>query len=563
MSRFLTGGALVSYLLRLLEDIVNRNPRFKQTLGTVSYPNNVTIRWNDVEVLIRSVASAGNRLSPNNFMFTQTGRAVVCQIADKEGLFIEDARETDKTRTNPPAGVYYINVDYFDDATRTLGLTIQTYRWVQGKLSNAQGSIVYFRVGIDPTNLKGVEAETGKSIQFTPYNYSLGSFAYLITPVQTLTLYYPDGTPLQPMVDFWYQRNQSAVLIQNTLGGQELANLPAPCVTFTLTDQDGYVLRPNVDFTMQGFQWVQLSSFTPSGSTITANMVVKLNPYTTTGTNPENILPINVMGSESLAAGEVFICTPSGNFPNAVVDQNGTISLPTLLQPGDWLRWDIRINSGQLKAMAKKWEWNSCVIVDPNSITFSTPSQVAGQPAPAPTPVQTSAGTPLLKDGLQQYVFPGLLLAIGDKVVVGDQQAVIVSPVVTETYHVYGSKENVNIILEVKANDLQTASDLSEMIKEQFLVKRRMNTEADGLAIFEVSSDFIGEQRDQSATAPTYKYNLSISASADWKAFVPLVTRLVQIEVNAVASIPDFPSKPVLSTKMRSLGITQFLTPYE
>jgi hypothetical protein len=246
-----------------------------------------------------------------------------------------------------------------------------------------------------------------------------------------------------------------------------------------------------------------------------------------------------------------------------------------LLQPGDWLRWDIRIDSGQLKAIAKKMEWNSLIVADPNSITFSTPAQVQEQPAqvqgqpaqvqgqPAQPPTQSSAGNPLLTNGLQQYVFPGLLLAIGDKVVVGDQQAVIVSPAVTEIYHVYGSKENVNVILEVKANDLQTASELSEMIKEQFLVKRRMNMEADGLGIFEISSDFIGEQRDQSATASTYKYNLSISAAADWKAFVPLVTRLTQIEVDAVETIPDFPSKPVLPIKMKSLGLTQFLNPYE
>lgn len=636
---------------RVIEEAVSKNPRFKQTLGNVTFVANARIAWNDVQITFTNITTSGTRLSPDYFMCTQIGRAILAKVGDKDGQFIEWTRETDKTRLTPDAGVYYINVDFFDDQTRELGLTVQKYRWVEGKLKQALGSIVYFAPGIDVTTISMSDAVTSLPVQFTGFNQSLGAFAYLLNPTQTLVCTYISGPNtgqrLAPLTEYWYERPQSVSVASSTTGGNELISIPNPYISVSFTDQNGYELRQGIDYTFQGDQWITLSSLYPPGTTITANMIVKQNPYYTTGTMPENILQVNMTGTETLAPDQVFIHTPAGTFTNPIVNSDGTLTIPQLLTPGDWLRWEVRVNSGQQKAVAKKWELNSLTLVNPLSITYTktgangttypiTAAQVATADDTELLGVkQTSAGVPqpfnstiapitatliydnvltvtanntfqagdmvllgatkerflngsvvkVLASGLsdtqftanftwdnyvnttdtgtawgqRKLILPGLRLAIGDNVVVGDQCAIIVSPTLTETYEVFGSKENLSFTLEVKANDMQTASDLSEMLKRELLIYSRTNTEADGLTIFEITRSFIGQARDLSATAPSYVFTVSVTASADWKVYVPLVTRLASLEI---VGIPYASTKLHLNPRLAAFGNMVFIPAY-
>jgi hypothetical protein len=626
----LTGANLVNYLLREIRNIVERNPRWKNTLGKVTFPANTIMRWGDVWVSVTSVTTSGNRLSPAYFMCTQIGRAILAKVGDKDGQFIEWTREVDPANQNPPAGVYYLNVDFFDDKTRDLGLTVHKYRWVEGNLAQAAGTVVNFRSGIDLNTVSFSDSATSTPVEAKTFNQSTGGFAYLITPTQQLactynnglnapawnaTLTYSPGTvvteggaafvaagtstgvtpgtnpaiwspyvalvplagqSLTPLVDFWYQRPQSAVIIEKTVSGSQLANIPSPYISVTFTDQDGYVLRPGLDYVFQGPQWIVLSQYTPAGSTITANMVSKVNPVNAVGIMPENYLQVNLGPNETIASGQVFVSTTTGNFTNPTPQPDGSLLIPQLLQPGDYLRWEVRIDSGEVKVLAKKWEINNLAQVDPNTITYArvdaegnrlaqpiTASFVQNaDPSELTNVVQTSAGTPLLVDGHQNPILPGLRLAIGDNVVVGDQCAIIVSPGLTETYEVFGSKENLSFTLEVKANDLQTSSDLAEMIKSQLLVMTRENTEADGITIFEVSRSFTGQARDTSGTAPTYINTITVSAAADWKVYIPLVTRLTHFEIAETMVETDFLGKLQMAPRMKAFGSEIFIPSY-
>src|SRR5271168_3844293 len=627
----LTGANLVNYLLRIIRDIVERNPRWKNSLGEVTFPANTIIRWGDVWVSVTSVTTSGTRLSPNYFMCTQIGRAILAKVGDKDGQFIEWTREVDPTHATPTPGVYYLNVDFFDDRTRDLGLTLRKFRWVEGKLSQAIGTVVNFRPGIDLDTVLFSDSSTSLPTQATTFNQTTGGFAYLITPTQSLAVRYSSGlqfpawsaylsyvpgstvtfggaayiaagtslgvTPgtdpaywspysalvplagqsLTPMTDFWYQRPVSAVIVEKTISGSQLAEIPSPYISVTFSDQDGYVLRQGTDYTFQGPQWIVLSQFTPPGSTITANMVVKVNPMNRVGIMPENYLQVDLGPNETLAPGQVFIHSPAGTFTNPTPQPDGSLLIPQLLQPGDWMRWEVRIDSGQFKACAKKWEISNLTQVDPTTITYAR-FDAQGNPLPQPISStfvmdadpselvgvqQTSAGQPLLIAGQQNPLLPGLRLAIGDNVVVGDQCAIIVSPSLTETYEVFGSKENLSFTLEIKANDLQTSSDLAEMLKRELLIMRRTNTEADGLTIFEATRSFVGQARDTSATAPTYINTVSVSASADWKVYVPLVTRLTHLEITEVGMQKDFLGKLQMAPRMKAFGSEIFIPDYK
>lgn len=625
----LTGGNLVSYLLRVIRDVVDRNPRFKQTLGEVTFPANTIIAWKDVWVSITSVTTNGTRLSPNYFMCTQLGRSILAKVGDKDGQFIEWTRETDATRQTPDAGIYYLNIDFFNDQTRDLGITVHKYRWIEGKLTNAAGTVVYFRPGIDLNTVSFSDAATSTPVSAQFFNQSTGGFAYLITPTHNLVATYNDGLTsplwnatityapetvvtfggqafiaqgtstgvqpgtdplrwvsynvliakagqrLAPLTDYWYQRSLNKVVVQTTVSGSQLVNIPDPYISVNFTDQTGFELRQGIDFTFQGAQWIQLSAYTPANSTITANMMVRVNPYDSIGIMPENYLQVELQPNETLAPNQVFIHTTSGGtMTNPIVNSDGTLTIPQLLQPGDCLRWEVRVDAGQFRAVAKKWEITSLTQVDPNSITYAK-ADATGTLIPVPTTlvrnsspsemvgvVQTSAGLPLLVDGKQNMIVGGLRLAIGDNVVVGDQCAIIVSPNVTETYEVFGSKENLTFTLEIKANDLQTASDLSEMLKRDLLISRRIDTEADGLTIFEATRSFVGQARDTSATAPSYVYTVSVTASADWKVYVPLVTRLTNLEITGVPVQDGFLGKLQMTPRMKALGSEIFISSY-
>lgn len=531
----LSGANLIGYLLRIIRASVATNPRFNQTLGQVTFQSDNFIKYGDTQITIRDVNTSGNRMSPDYFVCNQYGRALVAKVEGKAGTFIEWINEVDPTGATPEAGVYYLNIDAVSDQTSDIDLTVEKYRWVQGTYYNAVGSIVYLRTGIDGTTLTAKDTTTGAVIPITTFS----SYLYLLAPTQQLQLYDSSNTPLTPLTDYWYERLVPEVIIQSTAGGAEVANIPTPWVSFTLVDQTGYELRKGIDWNFYGTNFIQLSASTPPGSTITANVIRKVDPSSTVGTHPENILQTGVLPNETLAPGQIFIHTTENDYYTATVNSDGTVTLPTLLTPGEWLKWEVRIASGQTTCRGKKFSVNGfydTYLDSSNQVQFIT------------DPVT----------GLRTETLPGLAIAIGDSVVVGDQVAIIVSPTTTETYDVYGSKENLNFTIDVRANDLQTASDISELLKQQLLVYRRTNMEANGVTIFEAPRSFRGTQRDSSGTAPTYTYSLSVSAMADWKVFVPKVTRLVSFIITDTASLPDFQGKLQLPARVQTLGETKF-----
>jgi len=569
----LTGANLVAYLLRVCRDAVARNPRFRQTLGEVTFASNNQVNYSDVQILVKHLATDGNRLSPDYFICTQHGRAILCKVGDKEGSFVEWVIETDSTRITPQAGVYYFNVDKVNEQTRDVNLTVQQYRWAQGSVKNAQGSIVALAPTYDGTTLTASDADfPEETININAFQ----KFLILLTPCNRLILTGPGDVTLVPNQDYWIQRQQSQVLVQTTPGGPQLVSIPSNLsyvVPFQIVDQDGYVLRPGIDYTTQGppappqvgfaavsgvpilapSSWVQLSQWTPAGSTLTLVGTYNLNPSTTIATNPENILPLNLGPNETLATGQVMISTTTGDYTSEVTIENGDFVLPTLLAPGDWCHWEARVLTENYTVLGKKYELNHFkkTMWDPKA---------GGQDPTLPPP---GAWVPIKVDGQPVDPIPGMALAIGDAVVEGDQCAIIVNPEVCETYEIFGSKETLSFTLDCKSNDYQTSSDLSELLKRELLIFRRENMEADGITVYEAPRSNVGEQRDPSGTAPRYIFSLTFKASADWKVFVPCVTRLVSYQINEGTYLPDYVGKRIVpQARIQALGNMQFLPSY-
>jgi hypothetical protein len=539
--------------MRVVKDAVIRNPRFRNTLGEVTFASNNQVNWGDVQVLVKSVTTSGTRLSPDYFMKTQHGRTILAKVGDKEGTFVEWVTENDKTRLTPKTGVYYFNVDAVNEQTREVNLTVQQYRWEQGQFKNAEGTKVLLRDGIDGTTLTATDAAnpTGQ-VNVVAFEKHL----YLLTPTEELILTDPTPTVLTPNVDYWILRAQTQVVCQSTAGGRELISVPTNYTMLSILDQDGYELRKNVDYTFQGPGWILVSAFTPPAQTLSARGVFKLNPAVEgiPATNPENVIHLNIGPTESLAPGQINISATSGDYTAVDPDANGNVTLPVLLLPGEYFRYDVRILTANFTIVGHKYELNGF-----KKTRFD---KTAGGPdANTPGP---GAYVLDLDPATQQPIdpIPGMVLAIGDAVVKDDQCAVIVNQDITETYEVFGSKENLSFVLECKSNDYQTSSDISELLKRELLIMRRENMEADGITIFEATRDNQSEQRDPSGTASRYTFTVTISASADWKVFVPCVTRLASYEVRESAYMDGYTGKINMAPRLQAFGAFQFIPAY-
>ena len=202
-----------------------------------------------------------------------------------------------------------------------------------------------------------------------------------------------------------------------------------------------------------------------------------------------------------------------------VTNANGTISLAQPLPPGGWCRYEVRVLVGESSVVGKK-------------------------------------------NAVNKELLPGLRIAIGDQVVVDDQCAILISPRLTETYQVYGSKPGVTFTLDVKSNDPVTSDEIAKMLLQELLINRRDGLEGDGLTIYEASSSFASAVRDDSGTALTHTLSLSFTAAADWRIYKPLVTRVTDFNVSATAAITSFYGKLIPAQRYSCLNNFGFIPSY-
>jgi hypothetical protein len=627
----LTGANLASYILRTCRDVVSSNPRFRQSLGDVAVFSNNKVSFGDAQIIVKNVTAAGTRLSPDYFMFTQRGRALVAKVADKAGTFLEwiiPIPDGHSWKLIDP-GVYYLNVNSVNEQTREVSLNMKKYEWREGGIWNAAGSYIYFNATINTSDIVVTDAVTGDVLVpgtdylVLPWGILLQSF--INYPIITLG---SGGTTLTPYADFWYQR-PATINLGSSIGGKQLFSLEGTWAKLQITDINGYVLRPNSDYTFTPPSVIRTASWNPPGAdliatglrimspvtplgfasgvlnsisatdvlfgsisfqigtgtvytvyvgaapnsppansfytgslqntladlaatintntatlkvnaaigtnlstgfptlTIAENVGVSgsltiisvISAFTTSAIHPENTLQFSLSSGESLALGQVFVNTSAESNLTLVVEEDGTVTLPSPLQPGQNMHYEVRIDTGPETQLT------------------------------------------VYKRALSDIIVPGFRIALGDSVVVGDQVAIIVSPHICETYDVYGSKDNVNFVLDIKANDYATASEVSELIKQTLLITRRTVMEMDGVTIFEAAREIQGEARDDSGTATRYIATLSVSAMCDWKVFIPLVTRIAAIDVNEVPFYSNYSTKLSIIPRYSEFGVQQFTSP--
>jgi hypothetical protein len=503
MSLDLTGGLLVSFLLDELRPVFARHPRYRDNAGETFQTYANLIQFRDVSVTVGNLRGDGARMSPDYYMATQWARALYVQVNGKPGTFIEWMQEIDPTLQTPVAGMYLLAVDQIDPKSRAVRFITTSVRTLTGSVKNADGCVI----AVDPAIPLALVQPTDPSVQLE----RAGTKMWLTQYVAALTLIRTDtGATLAPGVDWWLERTVTLPL-GTTVGGAEYFALPAELVNLRLLNGSTPLVS---SWVITGDGRILLATATAPGLVLSATGLMRVDPRTSPLIHPENLLPVTLNPNETLTASSIAYWTPGGGYTTAdTVTVDGAIYIKDLLTPGDDLYWEACTGNPQVYVTANKMELTTALI-------------------------------------------PGLRIAIGDMVDVGDQACVLVSPSATEVYKIYGGKDTISFDLTIKTNDLATSSELATLARSFLVAKGRNRMESAGVTIHTVSYAYQGGERDASGTAVSHAVTLSVTAQADWEFLEPIVSSIGAIGLD-LEIVPG-----QVAAVASSAGRSQFVTSY-
>lgn len=502
----LTGGLLASFILGELRPVLARHPRFRDNDGASLVQFSNLISYNDVSLTVGSMTSDGTKFSPDYFLGTAMGRVCVAKLEGYNGSFVEWVRETDATGLTPAAGIYYLAITGVNQETREVQAVLETYRWLEGRVAEGYGSRLYLAGGIPSSVVVPVDA----AVEYAQHPFSIEIFSY----TETLALRREDtNTVLTPGIDYWLETPETRLLVVADGGKQTGILIPEDCVSFRLLE-DGNELRRDVDWMWDGDKAIRLPAWTMAGSSIYIDGTFRKTPSGINYIHAENFLDASLAKGESLVAGQATYNLIRGVYTDDLVwTSDGRACFKHLMAEGDRASWEIRIQCPQ------------------EIVTFK-------------------------KMAINPGFLPGLTLAVGDMVEVGDQIALVVFPSRCETYEIYGGKEGVSFDLAIKSNDLLTTSELGGLVRTYLAVGGRDHLESCGLTVSRISSSYQGGQRDNSGTSASHTITLSVQAQADWEVHKPLVNRVDDIDM-------DFSPALTVVPRATACGVTRFVPSYQ
>ena len=510
----ITGGALVGFIVSELKPVVAKHPRFQANAGKVLSAFNNTLAYNDISVTIANVRANGDRQSPDHFVATAMGQAMLAKLDGKPGTFAEWVQEMHPSKLVP--GIYYLEVAEVNEATRAVRFILEEFNWQEGQ-GTGVGSLVY----VDPRIPVSTVAPLDPSIEFKRL-LTLNALKLLTYTEDLQLVHLSTGTPLVAGHEWWVAVVETHVLVESTTGGtQGGLKIPTGWYDLILEDQNGYVLRQGIDWRLTSEDTVSLAAWTPAKQKIIALGRWHKAP----GNGIPVVHPENIFDLTKGAYADDLVLTQStyslnrGDFTEYIALPQGKVAFKHLVDTSDDYTWEFRVRRPQVYVSATKMAVN-------------------------------------------HELLPGLDVALGDSVVVGDRVAILVAPHRCETYEIYGAKDGVGFDITVTANDLLTVNELASMIRTYLLVDARDRLEAAGLSVFQIPSSYQGAARDASGTTSTHTVTLSVTAAADWEHYKPLINRVDGFDLSQITLLETYPGSPKLCSRVATLGTTRFAQAY-
>lgn len=162
---------------------------------------------------------------------------------------------------------------------------------------------------------------------------------------------------------------------------------------------------------------------------------------------------------------------------------------------------------------------------------------------------------------------PGVVLAFGREVEVGDRLAVVVTNRREPAYQEFGGRWTINMDFDVISRDVHTQREIIDRTMTYVFGSLRPRLSSEGIEIMDLSfGGEVEEVYDETGDDYYYNANFSITLETEWSMHVPLgpmmrsVSAISSDDMKDAEADPD--NAPGESLTMRSLGISRSLDPF-
>ena len=162
---------------------------------------------------------------------------------------------------------------------------------------------------------------------------------------------------------------------------------------------------------------------------------------------------------------------------------------------------------------------------------------------------------------------PGVVLAFGREVEVGDRLAVVVTNRREPAYQEYGGRWQINMDFDVISRDVHSQREIVDRTMTYVFGTLRPRLSTEGIEIMDLSfGGEIEEVYDETGDDYYYNANFSLTLETEWSIHVPLgpmmrsVSAISKADMSGAEADPN--NAPSESLAMRSLGISRSLDPF-
>lgn len=162
---------------------------------------------------------------------------------------------------------------------------------------------------------------------------------------------------------------------------------------------------------------------------------------------------------------------------------------------------------------------------------------------------------------------PGVVLAFGREVEVGDRLAVVVTNRREPAYQEFGGRWQINMDFDIISRDVHTQREIIDRTMTYVFGTLRPRLSSEGIEIMDLSfGGEVEEVYDETGDDYYYNANFSVTLETEWSIHVPLgpmmrsVSPISSEDMKVAEADPD--NAPSESLTMRSLGISRSLDPF-
>lgn len=155
------------------------------------------------------------------------------------------------------------------------------------------------------------------------------------------------------------------------------------------------------------------------------------------------------------------------------------------------------------------------------TFTEAPPSQVSWY-AEYKYPGESSGPWPLKPLHAVNKPIPGVVIAFGNKIPVGDRFAVVVTEDAQENYDVYGGQWEITLDLDVVATDVNEQEEIADRTAVYILGVLKTQLSDDGIELSRISLGGESEEiRDENGDDYFYNSSMSVTMTTNWEFYVP------------------------------------------